>query len=73
MPRSYWKEAVYSTDRPVLYVVRPRLAGQAANLPPHRPNAETVVMRGVGHALFVDDPAGFDALVESFIRRRVWP
>mgnify|MGYP001077758061 CR=1 FL=1 len=72
-PRSYWKDAVYSTDRPVLYVVTPRLAGQAANLQLHRPNAEAVVMRGVGHALFVDDPLGFDALVESFIRRRVWP
>ncbi len=35
-PRSYWKEAVYSTDRPVLYVVTPRLAGQAANLQLHR-------------------------------------
>jgi non-heme chloroperoxidase len=72
-PRGYWKEALYSTDRPVLYVVTPRLAGQAGNLRRHRPNAETVVMRGVGHALFVDDPLGFDALVESFIRRRVWP
>ena len=73
MPRSFWKDAVYSTDRPVLYVVRPRLAGQAANLAAHRPNAETVVMHGVGHALFVDDAARFDALVEQFIHRRVWP
>ena len=37
VPRSYWKEAVYATDKPVLYIVRPRLAGQAANL--RRPSA----------------------------------
>jgi microsomal epoxide hydrolase len=73
VPRSYWKEAVYSTDRPVLYVVTPRLAGQAENLREHDPVAEAVVLQGVGHALFVDDPGRFDALVEDFVRRRVWP
>jgi non-heme chloroperoxidase len=72
-PRSYWKEAVYATTRPVLYVVRPWLSGQATNLRLHHPNAEAVVMHGVGHALFVDDPARFDALVRDFIHRRVWP
>ena len=73
MPRSYWKEAVYSTARPVLYVVTPRLAGQAANLREHHPSAESVVLPGVGHALFVDDAAHFDFLVTDFIHRRVWP
>jgi microsomal epoxide hydrolase len=72
-PRSYWKEAVYSVERPVLYVVRPRFAGQAANLRAHDPFAETVVMRNVGHALFVDDSVTFNRLVEDFIRRRIWP
>jgi microsomal epoxide hydrolase len=73
VPRSFWKDAVYSTQRPVLYVVRPPLAGQAANLAANRPNTDAVVMGGVGHAMFVDDAAGFDALVEQFIHRRVWP
>jgi microsomal epoxide hydrolase len=73
VPRSFWKEAVYSTARPVLYVVRPKWAGQAANLVAHRPNTETVVMQGVGHALFVDDPQSFDRVVEAFIHRLVWP
>ncbi len=72
-PRSFWKEAVYATARPVLYVVTPRFAGQAENLRRHHPTAEAVVMTGVGHALFVDDPARFDALLGDFIRRRVWP
>jgi microsomal epoxide hydrolase len=73
VPRTYWRDAVYSTERPVLYVVRQGLAGQAANLAAHRPNTETVVMAGVGHAMFVDDPARFNAVVDGFIHRRVWP
>jgi non-heme chloroperoxidase len=72
-PRSFWKEAIYATARPVLYVVTPRFAGQAENLRRHHPSAEAVVMSGVGHALFVDAPARFDALLSDFIRRRVWP
>lgn len=73
VPRSFWKDAVYSTAHPVLYVVRPTWAAQAYNLANHHPNAESVVMEGVGHALFVDDPARFDQVVEAFIHRRVWP
>jgi microsomal epoxide hydrolase len=72
VPRTYWKQALYSTNHPVLFVVTPRLAGQAANLMQHDPSAEAVVLRGVGHALFVDDAQGFDALVRDFVRRRVW-
>ena len=71
-PRSFWREAVYATGRPVLYLVTPRFAGQAENLRLHDPVAESVVVRGVGHAMFVDDPGRFDALVADFIRRRVW-
>lgn len=73
VPRSYWREAIYSTRKPVLYIVRPGLAAQAENLKLHRPNTETAVFTGVGHALFVDNAARFNALVASFIRRRIWP
>ena len=73
VPRTYWKQAIYSTLKPVLYVVTPRLSGQAENLRAHHPTAEAVVMQGVGHALFVDDPARFDALMRDFMQRRVWP
>ena len=73
VPRSYWREAVYSTGRPVLYIVRSGLAAQAENLARGRPNTETAVFTGVGHALFVDDPARFDAIMADFIRQRVWP
>ena len=73
VPRTYWRDAVYSVRRPVLYIVRPGLTGQATNLQAHDDMAESVVLRDVGHAMFVDDPAQFDAIVQSFIRRRVWP
>jgi non-heme chloroperoxidase len=72
-PRTYWKEAVYSVRRPVLYVVRPRFRGQAENLAAKHPTAETAVFETAGHALFVDEAARFNALLDSFIRRRIWP
>ena len=39
----------------------------------HDPVAESVVLQGVGHALFVDNPGSFNELVRDFIGRRVWP
>ncbi len=71
VPRTYWREAVLSVRAPVLYIVRPHLAAQAANLAADSPVAETEVFEGAGHALFVDDAAGFDAALSSFIQRRV--
>jgi len=73
LPRTYWKEVLYSVRRPVLYVVRPHLAGQAANVALHDPYAETAVFRDAGHALFIDDASRFNALLASFIRQRVFP
>lgn len=73
VPRSYWRDAVYSIRKPILYVVRPKFAGQAENLGRNHPTAESVVLSNdVGHALFVDDPGRFNALVLDFLRRKVW-
>jgi non-heme chloroperoxidase len=71
VPRTYWKEAVYATAKPVLYVVRPGFAGQAGNLAAHHPAAETLVMPDLGHALFVDDAPRFNTVLQSFLTRRV--
>ena len=71
VPRSYWKEAIYATAKPVLYLVRPGFAGQAGNLAAHHPAAETIVVPELGHAMFVDDPARFNATVQDFLNRRV--
>lgn len=73
VPRTYWRDAVYSTTRPVLYVVRPKFEAQAANFAAHAPQNETALFAQAGHALFVDEPDRFNSLVISFIRRRVWP
>jgi microsomal epoxide hydrolase len=72
VPRTFWKEAIDATDKPILYLVTPHFQLQADDLKTHHPGVETVVLRGVGHAMFVDDPAEFDRLVMDFLRRRVW-
>jgi non-heme chloroperoxidase len=72
VPRTYWKDAIYSTKKPILYIVRPHFAGQAANLAAHHTDAETVVVQNLGHAMFVDDAPRFDGMVQDFIRRHVW-
>lgn len=73
MPRSYWKEAVYATSVPVLYLVRPRWVAQGENLVRNRPNTEMEVFTDAGHALFVDEPVRFNSVIEAFLRRHVWP
>jgi non-heme chloroperoxidase len=73
VPRSYWREAVYGTRVPLLYLVRPLWVAQAENLMRHRPNTEMEVFTDAGHALFVDDAARFNSVTEAFIRRHIWP
>ncbi len=70
--RTFWKQAVYSVKRPILYIVRPRFAAQAANLAAKDPLAETFLFETAGHALFVDDAPKFNALLLDFILNRVW-
>ena len=65
--REFWRSAVYATAKPVLYVVTPRLKGQAENLQLKRPLTRTAVFGDSGHALFVDDPARFNSLMDEFL------
>jgi non-heme chloroperoxidase len=73
VPRSYWKQAVYATRVPMLYLIRPRWVAQGENLVRNRRNTEMEVFADAGHALFVDDPGRFNRVTEVFLRRRVWP
>ena len=73
VPRSYWREAIFSTHKPVLYVVRPRLSGQAENLLADRPNTEIAIYPDVGHALFVDAAPQFNLLLAHFLAGNIWP
>ncbi len=72
-PRSYWKEAVYGTKVPILYVVRPRWVAQGENLVRNRPDTEMDIFSDAGHALFVDEPTRFNNVTERFLEKFVWP
>jgi len=71
VPREYWRAAVHSTDRPVLYVVRPRWREQGETLVRTHPDASMTVFEDAGHALFVDEPERFNALLLDFLDTRV--
>ena len=71
VPREYWRAAVHSTDRPVLYVVRPRWREQGETLLRTHPDASMTIFEGAGHALFVDEPERFNALLLDFLDTRV--
>ena len=70
--RSYWRDAIYATKIPLLYVVRPRWVAQGENLMRNRPGTQMEVFPDAGHALFVDRAARFNSVTEDFLRRRVW-
>jgi len=73
VPRSYWREAVYATKVPLLYVIRPRWIAQGENLVRNRPDTEMDIFNDAGHALFVDEPVRFNSVTERFLQRCVWP
>ena len=73
VPRTYWRKALYTVTAPILYVVNPRLKGQAANVALHDQEAECVVFTGTGHALFIDAPDRFNQTMQSFITTKIWP
>jgi microsomal epoxide hydrolase len=66
-PRTRWRDALYATRRPVLYVVSPGFAAQAANVARKRPDIRTAVFEKAGHALFIDEADRFNRLLEDFI------
>ncbi|HSD43088.1 MAG TPA: alpha/beta hydrolase [Burkholderiales bacterium] len=69
VPREHWRAAAHGVQAPLLYVVTPQLAEQAANLQRNRPGTETVVFEHAGHALFVDEPERFNSVLEGFAQR----
>ena len=66
-PRTRWRDALYATTKPVLYVVTPAFALQAANVARKRPDIRTEVFAQAGHALFVDEATRFNAVLEQFL------
>lgn len=73
VPRIFWRNALYTVPAPILYVVTPRLEGQAANVQMHDPKAQSVVFTGTGHALFVDAADRFNSTLQTFLTDKIWP
>jgi microsomal epoxide hydrolase len=71
-PREFWREAVYAVNKPLLYAVSARFEGQARNLKDKRPRTWIEVFSNAGHALFVDEAARFNALLDDFLDKEVW-
>ena len=67
VPRSIWRRAVHAFHRPLLYVVTPQFASQAAALRKNRPGTRVEVFREAGHALFVDEPDRFNQVLLRFL------
>jgi non-heme chloroperoxidase len=66
-PREFWRDALYATERPILYVVTPNFSEQAKIVRRRTKFAEVAVFSNAGHALFVDEPERFNRTVERFL------
>ncbi len=73
VPREYWSAAVHSLGVPTLYVVRPRWREQGRILMRTHDRASMAVFENAGHALFVDEPERFNALLIDFVDNQVGP
>lgn len=62
-----WRLALDKLDRPILYAVTAELKGQGEMLEKEFPLAQVELFEEAGHALFVDEPDRFNALLEDFL------
>ena len=69
IPRERWRAVVNRFSKPLLYVFTPQYAEQADHLKKNRPATQIELFESAGHALFVDEPERFSALLSEFLRR----
>jgi pimeloyl-ACP methyl ester carboxylesterase len=62
--------ALAKVDKPILYICEEYLAAQGTLVQTAVPKARVEIMKGVAHALFVDDPARFNQLLADFIAQK---
>lgn len=67
IPREHWREIAHRLEKPLLYVVTPQFAAQAESLKKNRPGTRVELFESAGHALFVDEPERFSALLAAFV------
>ncbi|HUF79515.1 MAG TPA: alpha/beta hydrolase [Burkholderiales bacterium] len=66
-PREHWRGIARAFPKPLLYVVSAQFAAQAETLKRNRPGTRVAVFEDAGHALFVDEPGRFNALLAQFV------
>ena len=66
--RAHWRQIAHGFKKPLLYVVTPQFEAQARNLRKNRPGTQIEIFKNAGHALFVDEPDRFNALIEKFAK-----
>ena len=69
--REFWRDSLFATKQPVLYAYSPKFAQQGEIVKAKRPATETHLFADAGHALFVDEAAAFNEMLEGFIGRAV--
>jgi microsomal epoxide hydrolase len=62
--------ALTKIDKPILYICEEYLAAQGTLVQTASPKARVEVIKGVAHALFVDDPEKFNKLLADFIAQK---
>ncbi len=68
IPRERWRRTVNDFRKPLLYAVTPQFAEQARRLRADRPATRVEIFENAGHALFVDEPERFNAVLVDFLR-----
>jgi pimeloyl-ACP methyl ester carboxylesterase len=58
---------LYGITKPVAYFVTPKFFAQADAVVAKRPTTFVEKFPRAGHALFVDDPVGFNAALSQFL------
>jgi len=68
-PREYWRDIARSCRAPLAYVVGRAFEAQARSLAQHRQGTLVEVFADAGHALFVDQPERFNAVLRGIAER----
>ena len=67
--REFWRDTLYAIEQPVLYAYTPKFAQQGDLVKQHKPAIETRLFAEAAHALFVDEAAAFNQMLEGFVAR----
>ena len=73
VPRTFWRDAIYMVRKPILYIVTPRLSGQAQNLAARHADVQADIYTDAGHALFIDQGDRFNRDMMTFIQQHILP